>query len=240
LICSSASAAPVGSAVKASKKPLRECALSRAQDKTHARREIFEALESEPTGVGEALEQIKALYAIEEHIREHHLVDADKQLYRLTHSKPKVEVFFAWIEQQFERQGFTPTNPFIKALSYARNRRLGLEVFLTDPDVPIDTNHIERALRVIPMGRRSWLFCWTELGARDVGIIQSLLVTCRLHGVDPYTYLVDVLQRIAQHPASRVAELTPRLWKQHFADNPLRSDLHGLPLIGHLKCFVTL
>jgi len=81
----------------------------------------------------------------------------------------------------------------------------------------------------MPMGRRSWLFCWTELGARDVGIIQSLIVTCRLHDVDPYTYLVDVLQRVALHPASQVAELTPRLWKQLFADNPLRSDLHGLP-----------
>lgn len=203
--------------------------LTHAQCWSHARREIFEALESEPTGVGEALEQIKAMYAIEEDIREKNLLGADKQLYRLTHSKPKVEVFFDWIERQFERQGFTPTNPFIKALSYARKRRLGLEVFLTDPDVAMDTNHIERALRVIPMGRRSWLFCWTELGARDVGIIQSLIVTCRLHGVDPYTYLVDVLQRIAQQPASRVAELTPRLWKQHFADNPLRSDLHGLP-----------
>jgi transposase len=203
--------------------------LTHAQCWAHARREVFEALESEPTGVAEALAQIKAIYAIEDDIRGRHLAGADKQLYRLTHSKPKVEVFFDWIERQFERQGFTPTNPFIKALSYARKRRLGLEVFLTDPDVPIDTNHIERALRVIPMGRRSWLFCWTELGARDVGIIQSLIVTCRLHGVDPYTYLVDVLQRVAQHPASRVAELTPRLWKQHFADNPLRSDLHGLP-----------
>ena len=203
--------------------------LTHAQCWSHARREIFEALESEPTGVGEGLEQIKAIYAIEDHIREHHLVDADKQLYRLIHSKPKVEVFFDWIERQFERHGFTPTNPFIKALRYAHKRRIGLEVFLTDPDIPMDTNHIERALRVIPMGRRSWLFCWTELGARDVGIIQSLIVTCRLHGVDPYTYLVDVLQRVALHPASRVAELTPRLWKEHFADNPLRSDLHGLP-----------
>ena len=46
------------------------------------------------TGVRGALEQIKAIYAIEEHIREHHLVEADKQLYRLIHSKPKVEVFF--------------------------------------------------------------------------------------------------------------------------------------------------
>ena len=79
-------------------------------------------------------------------------MDADKQLYRLTHSKPKVEVFFDWIERQFERHGFTPTNPFIKSLRYAHKRRLGLEVFLTDPDVPMDTNHIERALRVIPMG----------------------------------------------------------------------------------------
>jgi hypothetical protein len=91
-----------------------------------------------------------------------------------------------------------------------------LEVFLTDPDVPIDTNHIERALRVIPMGRRSWLFCSTELGARHVGIIQSLIVTCKLHGVDPYTYLVDVLQRVGVLPAARVAELTPRLWKVSF------------------------
>ena len=55
---------------------------------------------------------------------------------------------------------------------------------------------------------------------------SSTTLTCRLHGIDPYTYLVDVLQRVGQHPAARVAELTPRLWKQHFASNPLRSDLH--------------
>jgi len=73
------------------------------------------------------------------------------------------------------------------------------------------------------------LFCSTELGAKHVGIIQSLIVTCRLHGIDPYTDLVDVLQRVAMHPAARMAELTPRLWKQHFADHPMRSDLFGLP-----------
>jgi transposase len=174
------------------------------------------------------LDQPKALFAIEEDIRKLKLAGGDKQLHRLTHSKPLVEIFFEWVDRQLDRQGFTPTNPFIKALNYVRERRSGLEVFLTDPDVPIDTNHLERALRVIPMGRRSWLFCWTELGAKHVGIIQSLIVTCRLHGVDPYTYLVDVLQRVAEHPAARVAELTPRLWKQHFSDNPLRSDLHGL------------
>ena len=74
-------------------------------------------------------------------------------------------------------------------------------------------------------GHTIWLFCWTELGAQQVGIIQSLLVTCKLHGINPHAYLVDVLQRISQHPASRVIELTPRVWKEKFADNPLCSDL---------------
>jgi hypothetical protein len=111
-------------------------------------------------------------------------------------------------------------------MAYARERRAGLEVFLDDPDVPADTNHLERALRVIPMGRKNWNFCWTEIGAEYVGVIQSLVVTCRLHDIDPYDYLVDVLQRISEHPASKVEQLTPRLWKQYCADNPLRSDLH--------------
>jgi transposase len=199
--------------------------LTHAQCWAHARRGLFEAQESDPTGVAEGLKQIQAIYRIEEEVREHKLAGEDKQLYRLTHSNPLIDIFFDWVDRQFERQGFTPSNPFIEALNYVRKRRLGLEVFLTDPDVPIDTNHIERALRVIPMGRKSWLFCWTELGARHVGIIQSLIVTCRLHGINPYTYLVDVLQRVAIQPASRVAELTPRLWKQHFAATPLRSDL---------------
>ena len=102
------------------------------------------------------------------------------------------------------------------------------------------------------MGKRNWLFTSTEVGARRVGIIQSLLVTCRLHGVDPYTYLVDVLQRISvqsllvtcrlhgvdpytylvdvlqrisEHPAKRVRELTPRMWKSLFAHDPLPSAL---------------
>ena len=53
------------------------------------------------------------------------------------------------------------------------------------------------------MGKRAWLFSWTEVGAQHVGIIQSLIVTCRLHGIDPYEYLVDVLQRVEEQPGAR-------------------------------------
>ena len=100
-----------------------------------------------------------------------------------------------------------------------------LKVFLTNPNVSIDTNHLERALRVIPMGRKNYLFCWSELGAEHLGILQSLMVTCRLQGVNPYTYLVDVFQRVGQHPVSKVEELTPRVWKTKFRDDFLTSDL---------------
>ena len=114
----------------------------------------------------------------------------------------------------------------IKAINYTLTKTTALRVFLENPDVPLDTNHLERALRPIPMGRRNWLFCWTELGAEHVGVIQSLICTCKLHQVDPYTYLVDVLQRINLHPAKDVEALTPRLWKDEFAAVPLRSDLY--------------
>jgi hypothetical protein len=104
-------------------------------------------------------------------------------------------------------------------------REAALRVFLEYPNVPLDTNHLEREIRAIALDRRNWLFCWTEVGAQYVGIVQSLLAACRLQGIDPYDYLVDVLQRIDTHPAFDVHLLTPRLWKQHFADTPLRSDL---------------
>lgn len=202
--------------------------LTHAQCWAHTRRKFIEAERVEPALAAEALDQIGAIYAIEAQIRERRRTGEKKREDRLLYAKPLVEKFFAWVQRCFEHQGLLPSNPLTAALAYARERRLGLEVFLTDPDVPIDTNHLERALRAIPMGRKAWLFCWTELGAKHVGIVQSLIVTCRLHGIDPYDYLVDVLQRVGQHPAADVAQLTPRLWKECFAANPLRSDVHDL------------
>ena len=97
-----------------------------------------------------------------------------------------------------------------------------------------------------PAGRRNWLFAWTEVGAERVGVAHVLesrvlamdetligaqgpLATCTLQGVDPYTYLVDVLQRVGRHPASRAVELAPRVWRTLFADDPRRSDLDRDP-----------
>ena len=191
----------------------------------HTRRYFERAKDAEPKAAAEALELIGELYRIEVHIRDKQLKHETKLKYRTQHSEPAVQAFWQWCDAQCQRHDQLPSNPLTKALKYAMARTDSLKVFLSDPDVPIDTNHLERALRPIPMGRKNWLFCWTELGATQVGIIQSLLVTCTLHGINPYTYLVDVLQRISQHPARRVIELTPRVWKEKFADHPLTSNL---------------
>ena len=199
--------------------------IAHAQCWAHCRRGYVDARESEPEGVAEALSLIGVLYAHEKTIRKKKLDSPAKLAYRREHSTPAVDAFFAWCKTQRQRPDLLPSNPFSQALQYAAEREAGLRVFLEDPAVSPDTNHLERSIRQIPMGRRNWTFAWTELGARRIGVIQSLLVTCQLQGVDPYPYLVDVLQRVGQHPAKRVNELTPRVWKTLFADRPLRSDL---------------
>ena len=213
---------------EAYKQYARTVGVSHAQCWAHTRRKFFDARCVEQEAAEQALSLINGLYAVEEIIRAQGLEADTKLTYRQQHARPLVDKFFRWVDEKMRHQGFLPSSPLTKALNYAREREEGLRVFLTDPQVAVDTNHLERALRVIPMGRRAWLFSWTEVGAHHVGIAQSLIVTCRLHDIDPYDYLVDVLQRVGDHPASRVQELTPRLWKQHFATNPMRSPLHNL------------
>jgi transposase len=199
-----------------------------AQCWTHARREFIEAEAIEPKKVEEALELLRPLWRIEKEIAAQQLDENEKLIYRVLHAKPVVDAFFAWVAAQQKETALLPGNRFTEALNYVSKRKEALSIFLIDPDVPIDTNEIERALRVIPMGRKNWLFCWTEVGAAYVGIFQSLIVTCRMNGVDPFTYLVDVLQRVSDHPKTDVQQLTPAGWKQHFADAPRRSLIHFL------------
>jgi hypothetical protein len=197
----------------------------------HGRRGFERALKMEPGLAQHALDIIAGLYQIEATIRAREF-DADEVVaWRQTYSAPIVDAFFDWVAEQRQDPGLLPSNPLSKALAYVADREAALRVFLANGAVQIDTNHLERGLRVIPMGRKNHLFCWSELGAKQLGILHSLTVTCKLHGINPYDYLVDVLQRVSRHPAKDVAALTPRQWKQRFAANPMRSDvmqcLHG-------------
>lgn len=201
--------------------------VTHAQCWVHSRRNFIEAESLDKTATDQAVDFIARLYKIEEHINTNKLTGDKKHEYRLTHSKPIVDQFFTWSAAQLQRHELTPTHKLRKALNYVISRETELRVFLEDPQVPMDTNHLEREIRPITLGRKNWLFCWTELGAEHVGLIQSLISTCKLHGINPNTYLTDVLQRTSIHPASQVADLTPRVWKEKFAKHSLRSVLQS-------------
>ncbi len=195
--------------------------LVHAQCWAHTRRNFVEAEPSEPALCGRVLDLIATLYKHEATIQGWE--DGKRQVYRAEHAKPVVDRIFEELKQAFADRILLPKSPFTQAANYALEREAALRVFLENPRVPVDTNAVEREIRPVAVGRKNWLFSWTEVGAQSIGILQSLISTCRLQGVDPYTYLVDVLQRIDSHPQSRVHQLTPRLWKRHFAANPLRS-----------------
>jgi transposase len=198
-------------------------AIVHAQCWSHTRRQFLKAEAVEPELTDRALAYIARLYEADAVVTRKMVDDAKRAELRAERCKPIVDEFFEWLKTTLDTKILLPRNPFTEAAGYALAREAALRVFLQFPNVPIDTNHLEREIRPIAVGRKNWLFCWTEVGAQYVGIFQSLLVTCRLQGIDPYTYLVDLLQRVDRQPASDVAALTPRVWKERFAGDPLRS-----------------
>ena len=192
-------------------------------------RRLFEKIKDDfPDETNYVLDAIGKLYSNESQIKELKLSSQKKLDYRTQHSKPIVDELFAWCDQQLLNQKLTPKNKLRAAIQYGTKRENALKVFLEDPDLPLDTNEIEGQIRAVALGKKNWMFAWTESGAEQLGIIYSLIASCRLQNVDPYTYLVDVLLRVSDHSAKDVEQLIPRHWKEHFQESPRRSDLWGL------------
>lgn len=85
--------------------------------------------------------------------------------------------------------------------------------FLADGRVCLANNVAERALRCVPLRRRSWLFCGSDRRGQHAAVAYLLIQTCRLNDVDPQAWLADVLGRIADNPVSRLDELLPWNWR---------------------------
>ena len=83
-----------------------------------------------------------------------------------------------------------------KAMNYMLGHWSGLIRFLDDGRIEVDTNTVERSMRSVAQGRKSSLFAGSEAGAHTWAVLASLLQTARLNGLDPYTWLNDVLERI--------------------------------------------
>ena len=181
----------------------------------HARRKFFDIEKYHPVEVARILDIIGRLYEVEKSIQELGLAGEKKLESRIRESLPVVEEYFSYLNE-LALKGRTPKDALSQAINYSLTRVAELKTYLGNPDVPIDNNHTERQIRNLVMGRKNWLFCWTEAGAENVGIIQSLLCTCRINDIDPYDYLSDVFDKVSTVSSKDVWKLTPKNWKLHF------------------------
>jgi transposase len=182
----------------------------RAACLAHVRRKFFDAKQTAPEAQ-QALDLILEVYRVEHRAMEQDIVrtDAHARL-RKRESRAAMKRLRAWIDEHNDR--YPPKGPLGKALSYALDNWDELQVFLEDVNVPVDNNASERALRIVALGRKNFMFVGHEDAGQNLAVLYSLMATCEEHGVDPHAYLADVLLRIDVHPNRLIDQLLPDRW----------------------------
>ena len=172
----------------------------------HVRRKFYDLVAAHKSPVAtEALERIGALYAIEKEIRGRS--PEERREVRNERARPLLESLKQWLEATLGK--LSRKSDTALAVRYALGRWQALLRYLDDGSIEIDNNAAERALRVVALGRKNYLFAGSDAGGERAAAIYSLIGTAKLNDIDPEAYLRDVLTRIADHPVNRIDELLP-------------------------------
>ncbi|MCP4809508.1 MAG: IS66 family transposase [Proteobacteria bacterium] len=177
----------------------------------HVRRKLFEARKLAPADVDIALALILDVYRVEHDAREAGIVGTMKHLaLRQSRSRAAMDALHEWLLEQEPK--WPPKSGLGKAVRYPLRQWEALTVCLDDARVPVDNNASERALRVVALGRKNFLFVGHAKAGQNTAMLYSLVASCEANGVNPEAYLADVLLRVQTHPASRIEELLPHRW----------------------------
>ena len=169
----------------------------------HVRRKFFEAQQFAPA-CEEVLELLGQVYAVEADLPEWYALSeeerpavlAQRRAMRQQHSAPVVERIRQWALAQRA----APGSAFRKALEYMLKLWEGLTVFLDNPVVPIDNNHVERQMRDMVMGRKNHYGSKSKRGTEVAALFYSLIETARLRGEEPGHYLRRAALAAIQNP----------------------------------------
>ena len=175
--------------------------------RVHARRKLCEIHDSHRSEVAaQGLRRIAAMYASEKQIRGE---PAEVRLaVRQARTAPRVQEFGVWLKRQ--RARVSPKSRLGEKLAYIGNHWEGLQVFLTDGRVEMDSNVVENTIRPLALNRKNALFAGHDEGAAAWARIASLIETAKMNGVNPRAYLKATLEAIANgHPASEIDQLLP-------------------------------
>ena len=174
---------------------------------SHARRKLCEIHDSHRSTIAaEGLRRIAAMYAIEKEIRGE--PPEVRLAVRQARTAPLVKDFGVWLRRQ--RARISPKSRLGEKLAYIGNHWDGLQVFLTDGRVEMDTNIVENTIRPLALNRKNALFAGHDEGAKAWARIASLIETAKMNQVNPHAYLKATLEAIAAgHPASDIDALMP-------------------------------
>ena len=173
----------------------------------HIRREFFEARHNDSQRAETALTFIKALYAIEEKARLQQLDHAQRLELRQKQAKPVFDLMGKWLRQEYQK--VLPKSAIGKAIAYALHRWDNMERYLLNGKLEIDNNLVENSIRPAAIGRKNYLFAGSHDAAQRTAILYTFFAACKHHGINPETWLNDVLNRMYLHPVNRLEELLP-------------------------------
>lgn len=178
----------------------------------HARRAFYEAREECPKVSGWFLRQIQNLYRIESILRDKRAGPALREAVRAHQSRPIIERVGRALVRFKTTARFLPKSLLGQAIDFARGQWSTLQVYLGDGRVEIDNNLVENAIRPTALGKKNWLFVGEANAGQRGAIIYTIIECCRRRGLDPYTYLRDVLTRLPYMTNRQIPEVTPQAW----------------------------
>jgi transposase len=166
---------------------------------THARRKFVDAEPHYPQAT-ELIDRIGELYEIEARAAE---VEPSERLavlarVRETESRTVVAGIKAWLMAQ----AVLPRSSLGEAIGYTLRHWDGLERFLDNPRIPLDTNAVERGLRALAIGRKNHYGSRSERGTRVAALFYTLLESAKLTGVEPAAYLAEATRRAIANPGT--------------------------------------
>jgi transposase len=186
-------------------------AITRAGCWAHMKRKIIDAEKSAPEIAREAVERVRALYAVERQGKDGSI--AERLKLRREQSAPLLVELRDRLLQW--KQQLLPRHPMAEAIHYALGQWNELNVFSTDGAVPIDNNVSEREMKRVVLNRKNSLFVGNARGGRTAAILASLTSTCRRHDVDPQLYLTQLLINLPTLPISQLPQWLPDQWNIH-------------------------
>jgi transposase len=163
----------------------------------HARRKFVSIIKLSHSEEGVAfnvVEKIDALYKIEQKVKVLGL-DANRILeLREEESIPILEQLKSYLELNFKST--PPKSKLGIAINYVLERWEALNEYTKDPILDIDNNHTERCIKFIVIGRKGWLFADNIESANKLGVLYSLIISCKINNINPKTYLEYVLTQM--------------------------------------------